>query len=77
MASIAWNILLFTLRKNHSQDTLVHQAYMATRKSLLSPILYAMATILSFFHPMVAVAIYLVVAALWFIPSKKVETTPV
>jgi hypothetical protein len=62
MASLAWNSLLFTLRKNHSQVTLVHQAYMAPRKSLLSPILYAMTTILSFFHPMVAVASYLLVA---------------
>lgn len=75
MASIAWNILLFTLRKDHARGTLVHQAYMATRKSYLSPILYAVGTILSFFRPMAAVAIYLAVAILWFVPSKKVETT--
>lgn len=76
MASIAWNILLFTLRQHHEQGSLMHQAYVATRKSFLSPILYAIGTVLSFFQPIVAVFIYLVVAVIWFIPSKKVETMP-
>lgn len=74
MASIAWNILVFTLRRNHGKGTLVHQAYRASRKSILSPMLYAVGTILSFFQPVAAVLIYLAVAVLWFIPSRKVES---
>ena len=74
MASIAWNILIFTLRQHHKRDTLVHQAYIATRKSILSPILYASGTFLSFLQPILAVVIYLAVAIFWFLPSKKVES---
>jgi uncharacterized membrane protein len=75
MASIAWNILLLALRQHHKRGTLVHQAYMTPRKSILSPALYALGTVLSFVQPVIAVAIYLAVAILWFLPSKKVEST--
>jgi uncharacterized membrane protein len=73
MASLAWNILLLTLKREHSRDTIMYKAFLGNRKSLLSPLLYGLATAASFFYPVAGVIIYVLVAILWFVPNKEVE----
>ncbi|WP_405204951.1 TMEM175 family protein [Aquimarina sp. LLG6339-5] len=73
MASIAWGILFYVLRAQHSDDTVFSKAYRSVWKAYMSTALYAAATALSFFSPVIAISIYVFVAVLWFIPNKKIE----
>jgi hypothetical protein len=43
------------------------------RKGILSLVLYAVAIALSFFSAPAAFAIYVLVAAIWFIPDRRIE----
>jgi uncharacterized membrane protein len=43
-------------------------------KEKLSPVLYLAAIALAFFAPIVSCALYAVVAALWFIPDRRIES---
>ena len=72
MASLAWNLLHYTLRKYHPSDHF-EKIYSSKFKSFSSSILYAIATILSFLQPIIAVILYVGVAIMWFIPEKKAE----
>lgn len=73
MSSLAWQILVYFLRKNHSIDALIHQVYASKLKVFSSVILYALGTGLSFVNPWIAVGIYVTVAVIWFIPDRKLE----
>jgi uncharacterized membrane protein len=42
-------------------------------KEIVSPIIYAVAIVVAFFSPIVACAMYAVVAAIWFVPDKRIE----
>ena len=43
-------------------------------KETVSPVLYLTAIVLAFFAPIVSCALYAVVAALWFIPDRRIES---
>lgn len=73
MSSLAWQILVYFLRANHSIDALIHQVYASKLKVFSSVILYALGTGLSFVNPWIAVGIYVTVAVIWFIPDRKLE----
>jgi len=73
MSSIAWQILVYSLRKNHSLDSLIHKVYTSKLKVFSSIILYALGTGLGFVNPLIAVGIYVLVAVLWFIPDRNLE----
>jgi uncharacterized membrane protein len=42
-------------------------------KRIVSPIIYLLAIALAFFAPIVSCALYALVAALWFIPDRRIE----
>jgi uncharacterized membrane protein len=42
-------------------------------KSTVSPIIYLAAIVLAFFAPIVSCVLYAVVAAIWFIPDRRIE----
>lgn len=73
MASIAWGILFYTLRQKHSNETLFRKAYKSVWKAYVSTGLYALGTVLSFFYPVIAIGIYVLVAILWFVPNRELE----
>lgn len=75
MASIAWGILFYVLRAQHSDETVFRKAYKSVWKAYASTVLYAIGTVLSFFNPIIAIALYILVAILWFIPNKELEKT--
>jgi hypothetical protein len=37
-------------------------------------VLYALGTAVAFIHPYIAFAFYMAVAAMWFIPDRRIET---
>jgi uncharacterized membrane protein len=43
-------------------------------KETVSPVLYLVAIVLAFFAPIVSCALYAVVAALWFVPDRRIES---
>ncbi|MDC6366213.1 MULTISPECIES: TMEM175 family protein [Flavobacteriaceae] len=73
MSSIAWTILIKTLSSHHDEQTKLRKAYKNEWKTHLSLVLYGLGTAASFIKPIFAILIYVLVAALWFIPNKTVE----
>ena len=46
----------------------------ATGRRRISPIIYFVAVALAFFAPIVSCALYALVAALWFVPDRRIES---
>lgn len=72
MAAIAYFLLVLSIgRKNASPD--IHQALGNKIKERASIALYLIAIGGTFIHTSIAEAIYVLVAALWFIPDRRIE----
>ncbi|CAG0948925.1 Potassium channel [Phycisphaerales bacterium] len=76
MAAIAWDILRRVLVRCHGRDSVLAAALRRDAKEYASTALYAAAIVLAFcgaWGVWTACAIYCVVAALWFIPDRRIE----
>ena len=73
MAAIAYYILAHALMKLEGKDSTIGQAFGKDRKGIISQIIYAAGIGLSFINPWLGFASYAMVAALWFIPDKRIE----
>jgi len=74
LAALAWMPLLSTLvAANGGQQGRLAKALEGDWKTIASPVLYAIAIVLAFFMPIVSCVLYAVVAALWFIPDRRIE----
>lgn len=73
MAGVAYYILAHSLLGIHGRDSKFAKALGSDWKGKVSVIIYAIAICLCFIHPLIAFAIYVVVAAMWFIPDKRFE----
>jgi uncharacterized membrane protein len=73
MCGLAYSILVKVLIENHSKDSLLAQAIGRDRKGTISVVLYTVAIIFSFCVPMVSGAIYILVAAIWLVPDRRIE----
>ncbi len=75
LAALAWLPLLFSLvAANGGEQSRLARALEGDWKTVVSPILYAIAIVLAFFVPIVSCVIYGVVAAMWFIPDRRIES---
>jgi uncharacterized membrane protein len=75
MAAIAYWILQWVLIREHGDDSLLTKAVGADLKGKLSPLLYFIAIISTFFQQWIAQAIYVLVALLWLLPNRRIERT--
>jgi uncharacterized membrane protein len=73
MAGIAYYFLAHRLVKIHGKDSAFSKALGNDWKGKASVGIYALAILLCFIHPMIAFSLYVVVAAIWFIPDKRFE----
>lgn len=73
MAGIAYNMLAHCLANVHGKDSELAKALGNDRKGKISVIIYAIAIGLCFIHPLIAAALYALVAAIWFIPDRRFE----
>jgi uncharacterized membrane protein len=73
MAAIAYYILQRTIITSQGRDSLLARAVGSDWKGKLSPILYFAAIPLSFATPVLATAIYALVALMWLIPDSRIE----
>jgi uncharacterized membrane protein len=73
MASFAFLLLQWAIVANQGKDSLLAGAIGRDRKGKISPFLYLVAIGLAFVNPWLADSIYLLVAAIWFIPDRRIE----
>ena len=74
LAALAWIPLLRSLvAANGGKESGLAQALEGDWKTIVSPIGYIAGIVLAFFEPIVSCVIYAVVAALWFIPDRRLE----
>lgn len=73
MTAIAYWILQKALMREHGDGSLLTKAVGADFKGKLSPLLYAIAIISTFFYHWIAQAIYVLVAMMWLLPDRRIE----
>jgi uncharacterized membrane protein len=74
MASIAWYILVRTLIKANGAESPLATAVGKDFKGIVSTTLYAVAILLALLSPALALTIYVLVALIWFIPDRRIES---
>jgi uncharacterized membrane protein len=72
-AGIAYFILTRVLLRSHERDSLLAKALGSDVKGKLSVLIYAAAIPLAFVHPLIACALYVLVAAMWLLPDRRFE----
>lgn len=72
-AALAYSILFKTIVAHCDANQDLREAIGKDRKGRFSLILYALALVAVFIHPLIAVAIYALVAVMWFIPDRRIE----
>jgi uncharacterized membrane protein len=75
MSGTAYYILERALIAHHGADSALAQAMGNDYKGIASVVIYAAAIALAFLNPWIACALYVLVAALWFIPDRRIEDT--
>ncbi len=74
LAAVAYTILTFALIRSHGQESAIAQAVGRDIKGKLSLLLYALAIPLAFVAAALSCLLYVVVALIWLIPDKRIET---
>ncbi len=73
MAAIAYYILRTRIIKNHGKDSVLARAVGKDIKGKISPILYILGILSSFFSGWIAGGVYVLVALIWLIPDRRIE----
>jgi uncharacterized membrane protein len=73
MAGCAYFILSRTLVAHHGKDSALAIALGKDYKGIASLVLYVIAVLMSFVNSWIAVALYVFVALMWFIPDRRIE----
>jgi uncharacterized membrane protein len=73
MCGFAYYLLAHSLRKLHGKESDFTKALGNDRKGILSVVIYTIGIALSFIHPALGFATYVVVACIWFVPDRRFE----
>ncbi len=73
LAAIAFYILLLVIIRAQGADSEIAAVLGSNIKGKISPFIYALGIVVSFIQPWVAVALYVLVAAMWLVPDRKLE----
>jgi uncharacterized membrane protein len=73
MCGVAYYILSQFLIAHHGRDSNLAMALGSDLKGVISVVLYIVAIPLAFFSAPAAFAVYVLVAAIWFIPDRRIE----
>jgi uncharacterized membrane protein len=74
MAAIAYMILQTAIIRRHGANEKLRRAIGRDFKGKLSPVLYAAGIALAFVSCWIALAIYVIVALMWLVPDRRIET---
>jgi uncharacterized membrane protein len=75
MAAIAYTLLMTLLVRHEGPDSALARAMGHDVKGKLSLAIYAAGVGLAFIQPLASIALYVLVALIWFIPDRRVERT--
>ncbi|MCL8006616.1 TMEM175 family protein [Gelidibacter japonicus] len=75
MTALAFKILVYCVIQNEGNESNIGKVYSKDKKLNLSPLLYLIGVVSSFFLPIVSLTIYLGVALMWIIPDRRIEKT--
>src|SRR6266446_3788489 len=70
MPALAWYLLQKAITRTHGRQSTLAKALGRDIKGKISPICYIAAIVLAFISPWISLAIYTVVAVMWFIPDR-------
>ena len=73
MAAIAYALLVRALIRHEGGNSVLAEAVGRDRKGVGSLVMYALAVPVSLVAPWLGIAIYVVVAAVWFVPDLRIE----
>ncbi len=73
MCAIAYTILSRALIARHGPDSALARAVGRDGKGLVSLAIYACAVPLAFFNALLSAALYVIVAAIWLVPDRRIE----
>jgi uncharacterized membrane protein len=73
MAAIAYFILQTVIMRRHGKDSILARALGSDLKGKISPPLYLLAIVSTFFFEWISIAIYILVALIWLIPDSRIE----
>ena len=73
MSGVAYYILERTLIAHHGADSALARAMGSDYKGIASVVIYAAAIALAFVNPWISCGLYVLVAAMWFIPDRRIE----
>ena len=73
-AGIAYYVLERTIIRNQGANSRLEAAVGSDRKGMISVVLYAVAIPLAFVNQWIADAIYILVALMWLIPDRRIES---
>jgi len=74
MAAIAYAILQALIIASQGQGSLLKKAVGSDWKGKLSPVMYLLGIAIAHWTPRLAQAIYLLVATVWLVPDRRIET---
>ena len=72
-AGVAYFILTRALIAHHGADSTIATAVGRDRKGMISVVIYAVAVSLAFVGPWISCGLYVLVAAVWLIPDRRIE----
>ena len=75
MAAVSYTMLSKTLISDHNKNKKLAQAFGKDEKGKISMVLYAVGIILCFINQYISLALFAVVAIIWFIPDTRIEKT--
>jgi uncharacterized membrane protein len=75
MNGVAFTVLTRVLVAHHGKDSALARALGSDFKGKASLFLYAAAIPLAFVDPRIALALYVLVAMMWFVPDRRIEKT--
>lgn len=75
MSAIAYFILQSAIVQSQGADSVLKKAVGKDWKGKVSPVLYIIGIVLSFFNEWLSGAMYLLVALIWLVPDKRIERT--
>jgi len=73
LCALAYGLLVFELRKLHGADTAFSRALGSGVKEKVSVAIYIAAILLAFVNQWIGVALYILVAIMWFVPDTRFE----
>ena len=73
MAAVAYLILQQTIIARHGRESVLARAVGRDLKGKLSPAIYVVAILGAFYLPWLAQGLYVLVAAIWLVPDRRIE----